>query len=289
MVNTIDWDGFNEKSKRGDVDDLYLLLDTDAIYLTKDQATAIEHVLDIVEHCGNEFTLVSAIEGGNIPDFRPKKGEKVMEIRGKGWNPSKQETRNYAKWIALECCKEPSYAADLAIDSVIAALGMDGCNQDVITTLTIPLDEYRLLISDAQKKAKEEGCKEGREEAWDLARRIIASGDDCYTYEVVWDLFDTRSFWQILGTPVEEVLAKDKKYQEEKKALHIGDEVEFGVRAIDSKKYRGYITDFVPPNTVRVLTKELGTIRVKPEDCKKTGKHSEEIEKVMALFEEEKE
>ena len=68
------------KVTTGSVDDLYLLLDENedvisAMYLTKDQATAIEHVLDIVEHCGNEFTLVSAIEGGNIPDFRPKKGE----------------------------------------------------------------------------------------------------------------------------------------------------------------------------------------------------------------------
>lgn len=135
------------------------------------------------------------------------------------------------------------------------------------------------------EEKQEEARQEGREEAWDLARRIIASDSDCYSYAEVFDLFDTRSFWQILGTPVEEVLAKDKKYQEEKKALHIGDEVEFGVRAIDSKKYRGYITDFVSPNTVRVLTKELGTIRLEPKDCKKTGKHSDEIEKVMASFE----
>ena len=70
----------HEKAKRGDVDDLYLLLDENehvisAMYLTKDQATGIEQVLDIVERCGYEFTLVSAVESGNIPDFRPKKGE----------------------------------------------------------------------------------------------------------------------------------------------------------------------------------------------------------------------
>lgn len=63
-------------NRQTDVDDLYFLLDMDdhvldAMYLTKDQATAIEHVLDIVEHCGNEFTLAPATDGGNIPDFRP--------------------------------------------------------------------------------------------------------------------------------------------------------------------------------------------------------------------------
>lgn len=68
-------------AKRGDVDDLYFLLNADGdvldvVYLTKDQVGAIEHVLDIVERCGNEFTLASAVDWyDNIRDFRPKKGE----------------------------------------------------------------------------------------------------------------------------------------------------------------------------------------------------------------------
>lgn len=134
------------------------------------------------------------------------------------------------------------------------------------------------------EEKQEEARQEGREEAWDLARRIATVGYDCYTADEVDKVFGKGNILS-LRTPVDELLAKDKKYQEEKKALHIGDEVEFGVRAIDSKKYRGYITDFVSPNTVRVLTKELGTIRVEPKDCTKTGKHNPDIEKVMASFE----
>lgn len=70
----------HEKAKRGDVDDLYLLLDENehvisAMYLTKDQATGIEHTLDVVSQCGYDFSLVSATDGASIPDFRPKKGE----------------------------------------------------------------------------------------------------------------------------------------------------------------------------------------------------------------------
>ena len=204
-----------------------------------------------------------------------------MEIRCKGWNSSKQETRCQARWLALEHYRDPVNATDYAIDSVIAALRAEGCNQEVTTTITLPLDEYRLLISDAQIKAKEEG----REEAWDLARRIVTCESDAYEGREIDSVFGSCPANDIFGMPAGEALVKDKKYQEEKKALHVGDEVEFGVRAIDSKKYRGYITDFVPQNTVRVLTKELGTIRVEPKDCKKTGKHSEEIEKVMASFE----
>lgn len=208
-----------------------------------------------------------------------------MNINCNAWNPSMQKTMHLARWLVLEHYKDPVNATDNAINSVITALRADGCNPDDTTTITLPLDEYHLLISDAQIKAREEGCKEGREEAWDLARRVVAYGPDCYTGSDFDSVFGSCNATSIFEMPVDEALAKDNKYQEEKKALHVGDEVEFGAKAIASKKYRGFITDFVPQNTVRVLTKELGTIRVEPEDCKKTGKHSDEIEKVMASFE----
>ena len=200
-----------------------------------------------------------------------------MQISCKAWNPNKQETMCQAKCLALEHYKEPLNATDNAINSVIAALRADGCDPKVITTITLPLDEYHLLISDARKKAKEKG----REEAWDLARRIVTSGDGCYSIVEANEAFGEMN---ILRTPVEEVLAMDKEYQEKKKALHVGDEVEFGFKAISNKKYRGYIINFVSPNTVRVLTKEVGTVRIEPEDCEKTGRHSDEIEKAMASF-----
>ena len=217
-----------------------------------------------------------------------------MNINCNAWNPGMQETMRLARWLVLENYNEPLNAADHAIDSVITTLKVEGCNPDVKTTITLPLDEYRLLISDAQKKAKEEGCKEGREEAWDLARRIGTCGHDCYDYDEAHDVFENRTFGQILRLPVEEVLAKDKEHQEDKKALHVGDEVEFdtklGVASITAgEKYRGYInrgyiTHLVSPNLVRVLTKEIGTIPADPKNCKKTGRHSDEIEKAMTSF-----
>ena len=209
-----------------------------------------------------------------------------MQITCKGWNPSDQEVKCQARCLALEYCKEPFNITDRAIDSVIEALRADGCNPDIITTITIPLDEYRLLISDAQRKAKEEGCKEGREETWDLARRIVTThGPDCYTRSDFDSAFGSHNADTIFGMPADEALAKDKKYQEEKKALHIGDEVEFEVKMGSIIEWhRGYITNLISPVLVRVLTEKYGTITVSPEKCKKTGRHSDEIEKAMALF-----
>ena len=136
------------------------------------------------------------------------------------------------------------------------------------------------------RKCFEEKQAEARQEAWDLARRIVTCGPDCYTGSDFDSVFGSCNSLSIFEMPVDEALAKDKKHQEEKKALHVGDEVEFGFKAISNNKYRGYIINFISPNTVRVLTKEVGTVRIEPEDCKKTGKHSEEIERAMASFEE---
>lgn len=131
------------------------------------------------------------------------------------------------------------------------------------------------------EKKQAEARQEGREEAWDLARRIVTTGDsDCYSYDEVKKAFGNLN---ILRTPVEEVLAKDKEYQEEKKKLHVGDEVEVTAYGVTRK---GYIVNLVSPVLVRVLTKDLGTYPVEPEDCEKTGKHNPDVEKVMASFEE---
>ena len=201
-----------------------------------------------------------------------------MQISCKAWNPNKQETMCQARCLALEHYKEPLDVTDNAIDSVIAALRADGCNPKVITTITLPLDEYRLLISDTQEKAKEEG----REEAWDLARRIVTCGPDCYTGSDFDSVFGSCNALSIFGMPVDEALVKDKKHQEKKKALHVGDEVEFDIR---SKRKTGYITNLIPPVQVRVLTKEDGTFILALSNCTRTGNHSEEIERAMTSFE----
>lgn len=200
-----------------------------------------------------------------------------MEIRCKAWNPSKQKTMGHNRWLIPKAYNEPLNAADHAIDSVIAALRTEGCNPDVTTAITLSLNEYRLLISDAQKKAKEECCKEGREEAWDLARRIAAFGEDTYTWAELDSVFGSQCDNTIFEMPVNEALAKDKEYREGKNTLRIGDEVEFGV-------LRGYIIENLLSGEVRVLTKIYGTFTVSCKECKKTGKHSEEIERAMASF-----
>lgn len=56
-----------------------------------------------------------------------------------------------------------------------------------INRIQMSLDEYRFLITEAKKN----GQKEGREEAWDLARRIVELGEDCYTTTEVDMVFDT--------------------------------------------------------------------------------------------------
>ena len=133
-----------------------------------------------------------------------------------------------------------------------------------------------------------EARQEGREEAWDLARRIGTCGDDCYTYDEARDLFESRTFGQILRMPVEEALSKDKEYQEDKKALHVGDEVEFVApgRTKFKELHKGYVIgiDEESPRWVYILTKD-GSYHRSPVMCKKTGKHNPDVEKVMASFE----
>ena len=140
------------------------------------------------------------------------------------------------------------------------------------------------------EKKQEEARQEGREEAWDLARRILITGEDCYSVDEVNKAFSDLN---ILRTPVEEVLAKDKEYQEKKKALHVGDEVEFIARKPNCKLNEvmtgyvlGFVGDLSSECSVRILTKH-GTYLKSHEMCEKTGKHNPDIEKIMASFEEE--
>lgn len=129
-----------------------------------------------------------------------------------------------------------------------------------------------------------EARQEGREEAWDLARRIVSIGDGCYTMSEVNEIFDTGT-WDVLRMPVEEALAKDKKYQKEKKTLHVGDEVEFWDGSVNITT-KGYVVNIVSPEIVRVLTKKYGTCTMHPEKCKKTGKFNEDLVKGLAAFDE---
>ena len=147
-----------------------------------------------------------------------------------------------------------------------------------INRIQMSLEECRFLITEAAKN----GQKKGREEAWDFARRIFGDGSDCYSYDEVYDAFDIRSFWQILGMLVEEVLSKDKKHQEEKKALRVGDEVKF--RSTDMLWLCGYVIKIRSYESVTVLTKD-GTAHVlRISDLAKTGNFNEDLVKALAAF-----
>jgi len=202
-----------------------------------------------------------------------------MEIRGKAWTADNLEPFSAITYVNPVAATDPIVAIDSVYGRLAERLTKDRTVQRSLITYSMGPGEFDLIV----KGVKEKALKEGRKEAWDLARRIAAFGEDTYSWSELDSAFGSHCDNTIFEMPVDEALAKDKKYQEE--ALRVGDEVEFSVGSIVSKKYRGYITDFVSQNSVRVLTKELGTIRVEPKDCKKTGKHSDEIEKVMASFE----
>lgn len=131
------------------------------------------------------------------------------------------------------------------------------------------------------EKKQAEARQEGREEAWDLARRIATTGEDCYTIDEVGKVFGILN---ILTTPVEELLAKDKKYQEEKK-IHVGDWVTYDG---PMSHYEGVVLTTPVRGAFRVLIAEkngeIQTRTLEASRCTATGKHSCCAEELMALF-----
>lgn len=140
-----------------------------------------------------------------------------------------------------------------------------------------------------------EARQKGREEAWDLTQRINLLPDikkGAYGIDDLGEAFGTCDWSKVMLMPVEEALKKDKAYQKDKKALHIGDEVKFFVSNPIYKVVTGYVIGFenglYGELSVRILAKHGSYLRFR-EMCEKTGKHNPDIEKVMASFEEDKE
>ena len=203
-----------------------------------------------------------------------------MEIRGKAWRPGDLKSFCKVQCISPAAYDDQAKAIEYATDRVRAELiAHSGTEKDPELYYNIPSYEYKSLIKDVREKA----LKEGRKEAWDIARRIVTCGSDCYTgTEVLDSVFGSCNASNIFEMPAGEALAKDKAFQEDKKTLHVGDEVEFTGHGIAKK---GYVVNLIPPRVVRVLTKDLGTYVVTLKECKKTGHHSDEIEKAMDSFE----
>ena len=144
--------------------------------------------------------------------------------------------------------------------------------------IQMPLDKYRFLITEATKN----GQNKGREEAWDLARRIAAFGKDTYTDAELCQAFGACNQTIIFNLPHDEAIEKDRTYQKEKKALHVGDEVKF--RSSDMLWLCGYVIKISSYESVTVLTKD-GTAHVlRISDLAKTGNFNEDLVKALAAF-----
>ena len=205
-----------------------------------------------------------------------------MEIRGKAWTAGNLEPFSAITYVNSVTATDPIVAIDSAYGRLAERLTKDRTVQRSLLTYSMGPGEFDLIV----KGVKEKALKEGRKEAWDLARRIVTQGSDTYTGSEYDSVFGSHNANTIFGMPADDALALDKKYQEDKKKLHVGDEVEFTACGTTRK---GYVINLVSPVLVRVLTKDLGTYPEAAEKCKKTGKHNPDIEKVMASFEEDKE
>lgn len=148
-----------------------------------------------------------------------------------------------------------------------------------INRIQMSLEECHFLITEAAKN----GQKKGREEAWDLARRIAAFGEDTYTVSELNSVFGSCGCNSIFEMPVDEAMEKDMAYQKEKKTLHVGDEVKF--RSSDMLWLCGYVIKIRSYESVTVLTKD-GTAHVlRISDLAKTGNFNEDLVKALAAFE----
>ena len=147
-----------------------------------------------------------------------------------------------------------------------------------INRIQMSLEECHFLITEAAKN----GQKKGREEAWDLARRIAAFGEDIYTDVELCQAFGACNQTIIFNLPPDEAIEKDRAYQKEKKKLHVGDEVKF--RSSDMLWLCGYVIKIRSYESVTVLTKD-GTAHVlRISDLAKTGNFNEDLVKALAAF-----
>lgn len=143
------------------------------------------------------------------------------------------------------------------------------------------------VVDEVVKEAR----KAGREEAWDLAQRIMLDSwvkGDSYEPREVRKVFGAVLCSDALAMPVEEALEKDQAYQKEKEEankLHIGDEVTYTCDGdTPGKGFVAHISD--DGSEVRILMISSNnpgmSIRFTSAGrCKKTGKHSPDVVKIL--------
>lgn len=132
------------------------------------------------------------------------------------------------------------------------------------------------------EKKQAEARQEGREEAWDLARRIVVFGEDAYTNADLRPAFGSCHPNDIFNLPPDEAIEKDRAYQKEKEKLHVGDEVKF--RSSDMPC--GYVVKTGISEFVRVLMNDRITCLLRISELAKTGNVNEDLIEALAAFDE---
>lgn len=131
--------------------------------------------------------------------------------------------------------------------------------------------------------------KRGLNDAWDVCRKILLCTDDggipLSDIEKIFGSKGPSLLWLcqklLKEYTAEEVVSKIKEYYD---GFHVGDEVVFGGSHIN-----GVVTKITPygATTLRVLDKNGCVHLVYPasSECKKTGRHLNEVEELLKLIE----
>ena len=142
---------------------------------------------------------------------------------------------------------------------------------------------------EGMKKATQELIKQGRDEAWEAARKICCCGEKCLTSLELEDIFCTNySRDIILQNTASEAISKIKAYEEHKKReedneIHVGDEVAntAGDKGVVIGISYNDVSLFIPAWNISQITHKAC--------CKKTGRKFPEIAEVLnKLREDEK-
>lgn len=167
-------------------------------------------------------------------------------------------TNEYGRNFCMMHVEAPSGTAEVnaALKQARNEMHTKG-NANAYIEITMTDQEYSMIADDC--------IRTGQMEAWDLARRILDSDDDCYRLTDLVSVFGTISFPVIFRKAVEVALKKDKKHQEELHTFHIGDQV------ITKEDGKGYVV-FVGKDSVKILGKGGDCFWCCKDAVKKTGK-----------------
>lgn len=199
-----------------------------------------------------------------------------MEIRGKTWVTGHPEPVSTIEYVNPVVFTDPIVAIKSTKERLIERLTTGRAAQMSSISYSMFPGEFDFIVNGVKEKA----LKEGRKEAWDLARRVVTYGPDCYAGSDFDSVFGSNNALSVFSTPVEEALSKDKKHQENKRTLHVGDEVKFR----NADKACGYVVKTGTSEFVTVLMKDRSTDLLRISDLAKTGNLNEDLVKGLAAF-----